>query len=480
MVFNSITFLIFAVAFFPVYFALKGHWRLLWSLGMSYLFYGWWDWRFLGLIVVSTLIDWWLGMYIGKQDDPAKRKRALVTSMVMNLGFLGFFKYFNFFIDSFIQMQESLGLHASASTLNIILPVGISFYTFQSMSYTIDVYKRQIPVEPDLLKFATFIALFPQLVAGPIVRAKDLLPQMSENKKFEWTRLHSGSGRILWGFFKKVAIADSIAPFVDQVFENPGLYSSSHLLVGVIFYSFQIYCDFSGYSDIAIGLARIMGYDFPENFRTPYFSKNFSEFWTRWHVSLSSWLRDYLYIPLGGNRFGTFSTYKNNMLTMLLGGLWHGANWAFVFWGFLHGLYLILQRFWSPYWKRINEVLRLPKVVDSAISMLTVYTLTNIAWVYFRGGSMGRKSFVVANEVLGGILKMHAFNFASIINKFQFVKGVGLIVLLLIIEALNPRMHWNQLQLNNPAFRLAAFSILLWLIALFGSFGANAFIYFQF
>jgi D-alanyl-lipoteichoic acid acyltransferase DltB (MBOAT superfamily) len=348
------------------------------------------------------------------------------------------------------------------------------------MSYTIDVYKKEIPVEPDLIKFATFIALFPQLVAGPIVRAIDLLPQMGEDKKFEWNRLHSGLGRILWGFFKKVAIADSIGPFVDQVFENPGIYSSSHLLVGVIFYSFQIYCDFSGYSDIAIGLARIMGYDFPENFRSPYFSKNFSEFWARWHISLSSWLRDYLYIPLGGNRHGKYGTYKNNMITMLLGGLWHGANWAFVFWGFLHGLFLILQRFWSPYWKKINEALRLPKFVDTAISILTVYTLTNIAWVYFRSGSLGRKSFTIANEVLGGIAQMHAFNFASIINKFQFIKGAGLIAVLIFVEALNPRMQWNSMQLNNPTFRLLAFSVLIWLIALFGSFGANAFIYFQF
>jgi alginate O-acetyltransferase complex protein AlgI len=480
MVFNSLTFLVFVAAFFPVYFALKGNLRLLWSLAMSYLFYGWWDWRFLSLIVLSTVVDWWLGIYIGRQEEPKARKNALIMSMVMNLGFLGFFKYFNFFIDSFIQMQESIGLHPSASTLNIILPVGISFYTFQSMSYTIDVYKKEIPVEPSLLKFATFIALFPQLVAGPIVRAIDLLPQMGDDKKFEWQRLHSGLGRILWGFFKKVAIADSIAPFVDQIFTEPGLYSSSHLLVGVIFYSFQIYCDFSGYSDIAIGLARIMGYDFPENFRTPYFSKNFSEFWARWHISLSSWLRDYLYIPLGGNRQGKWGTYKNNMITMLLGGLWHGANWAFVFWGFLHGLFLIVQRLWAPYWKRINEVLRLPKFVDSAISILTVFALTNIAWVYFRGGSLGRKSFDVANQVLGGILSFDNFTLASIINKFQFVKGAGLILILVLIEAFNPRMKWNQLQLENPAFRLVAFSVLVWLIALFGSFGASAFIYFQF
>jgi alginate O-acetyltransferase complex protein AlgI len=480
MVFNSLTFLVFAAAFFPVYFALKGRARLLWILGMSYLYYGWWDWRFLSLIVISTTVDFWLGTYIGKQEEPAKRKQALVMSMVMNLGFLGFFKYFNFFIDSFIQAQESLGFHPSASTLNILLPVGISFYTFQSMSYTIDVYRKHIAVEYDFLRFAAFIALFPQLMAGPIVRAIDLLPQMKDDKKFDWVRLHSGLGRILWGFFKKVAIADSIAPFVDQVFEAPGIYSSSHLLVGVIFYSFQIYCDFSGYSDIAIGLARIMGYDFPENFKTPYFSKNFSEFWTRWHISLSSWLRDYLYIPLGGNRAGKLGTYKNNMITMLLGGLWHGANWAFVFWGFLHGLFLIVQRLWAPYWKRIVSTLRMPSVLDNGISILTVYSLTCIAWVYFRGGSMGRKSFDIANQVLGGVFSFENFNFASISNKFQVTKGLLLIAIMLLVEAFNPKYQWNSLQLSSPTFRLAAFAILIWLIAMFGSFGSNSFIYFQF
>jgi alginate O-acetyltransferase complex protein AlgI len=480
MVFNSLTFLIFAAAFFPVYFLLRGKARLFWCLGMSLLFYGWWDWRFLGLIAFTTIVDFSLGIYIDKQDDPARRKNALILSMVMNLGFLSIFKYFNFFIDSFIQLQESIGLHPSVNTLNIILPVGISFYTFQSMSYTIDIYKRELPVERDFLKFATFVTMFPQLVAGPIVRARDLLHQMGEDKKFEWNRLNSGLGRILWGLFKKVCIADSIAPFVDQIFNEPSIYSSSHLLAGVIFYAFQIYCDFSGYSDIAIGLARIMGYDFPENFKTPYFSKNFSEFWTRWHISLSTWLRDYLYIPLGGNRHGKWGTYKNNMITMLLGGLWHGANFAFIFWGFLHGLFLIIQRLWAPYWKAIIQTLRIPKFVDSAISILTVFVLTNIAWVYFRGGSLGRKSFQAANEVLGGIVSMNQFNFASIINKFQFVKGVGLIALLLLIEALNPRMKWNELQVQNPTFRLVAFAVLMWLLAMFGSFGANAFIYFQF
>jgi len=256
-----------------------------------------------------------------------------------------------------------------------------------------------------------------------------------------------------------------------------------HLLIGVVFYSFQIYCDFSGYSDIAIGLARIMGYHFPENFRTPYFSRSFSEFWTRWHISLSSWLRDYLYIPLGGNRHGQLATYKNNMLTMLLGGLWHGANWAFVFWGFLHGLYLILQRAIAPVWRRLVRWVHLPKFADDAVSMATVYCLTLLAWIYFRSGSIGLAggdSFGTANAVIGGIAGLEGFSFGAVVNKFQVVKGVALIGILLAVEVSNFRVQWNVLQTRNPAWRMAGFAILLWLISFFGTFGANAFIYFQF
>lgn len=477
----------------------------------SYIFYGWWDWRFLSLIVFSTVMDWWFGLWISYNDAPEEtrercengspvlqffgrltrwvhglqlqRRTILVFSMAMNLGFLGFFKYFGFFADNLAAMIREMGITPSWTTLHIILPVGISFYTFQSMSYTIDVYRRELPWEPSLLKFATFIALFPQLVAGPIVRAADFLYQMSEDKRFDWNRWNSGMGRVLWGFFKKIAIADSIAPFVDQCFAAPETFGSMHLLIGVVFYSFQIYCDFSGYSDIAIGLARMMGYTFPENFRTPYFSKSFSEFWTRWHISLSSWLRDYLYIPLGGNRNGKLSTYKNNMLTMLLGGLWHGANWAFVFWGFLHGMYLVLQRIVGPRWRSLARSIRLPRLADDAVSIFTVYVLTLVAWVFFRSGSIGLAggdSFATAGKVLSGIASLEGFSFSAVINKFQVIKGFLLIGALLFVEISNTRMRWNVRQVEQPALRLILFSVLLWVLAFFGSFGANAFIYFQF
>ena len=522
MLFNSITFFVFIGIFLPVYFALKGKMRLLWCLMGSYFFYGFWDYRFLSLIIISTLIDYSVGLLLQGEEHSKKRKQLLVVSLIINLGFLGFFKYFNFFVDSFATMLISFGLSPSLHTLNIILPVGISFYTFQSMSYTIDVYFKKIPVETSFLRFATFIAFFPQLVAGPIVRAKEFLPQFRTDKPFDWNRFNSGSGQMLWGFFKKIVVADSLAPFVDICFETPAAFSSMQLLMGVFFYSFQIYCDFSGYSDIAIGLARIMGFDFPENFRTPYFSKNFSEFWQRWHITLSRWLRDYLYIPLGGNRAGSFGsyffplffmgvailvtgwwwlllingalivyawlymrqsdahkvimfTYLNNMATMLLGGLWHGASYAFLFWGFLHGLYLIVQRLAGPYFGQIMRKMHLPKLGRDVINILLVYTFTCLAWIFFRA-----TDFSIAIAIIEGILKLENFTFGSIVNKFWFINGLLVIALLLAVEIADFKLDFGSLVKKQPVFRAISFATVLMLIAFLGTFGSNAFIYFVF
>lgn len=522
MIFNSIAFLVFIAVFLPLYFNLKGKARLILCLLGSYFFYGWWDWRFLSLILTSTLIDYFVGLQLNKTDHSIKRKQLLFASMVINLGFLAFFKYYGFFVESFQQMLLGFGLEPSFHTLKIILPVGISFYTFQSMSYTIDVYYRKIGVEKDFIRFATFISFFPQLVAGPIVRASEFLPQFQKDRSFNWDRTIAGTGQILWGFFKKVAVADSLAPFVDQCFAAPETFSSMHLIIGVIFYSFQIYCDFSGYSDIAIGLARLLGFDFPDNFRTPYFSKNFSEFWTRWHISLSAWLRDYLYIPLGGNRGGSFGsyffillfmgltviltgwwwlaiffllliayawwymrrggaekrkmyTYMNNMVTMLLGGLWHGASYAFIFWGFLHGAYLIIQRLLGPIWNKMLDAFRTPIFIQNALAIAMVYFATCLAWIYFRAPDFG-----IASDVINGIASLEGFNFSSVINKFVVLKGGLLIGILLLVELANFRSPLYKMTLKNPYFRVASFAILLWLIAFFGTFGSNSFIYFQF
>jgi len=453
--------------------------RLFFCLAASYFFYGYWDWRFLSLILASTLIDFSIGKRIGKlhqeEGRGKEKKQLLIASIIINLGFLALFKYFNFFLASFENLLLSFGLETSTTSLSVILPVGISFYTFQSMSYTIDVYRKQIPAERDFWKFATYISFFPQLVAGPIVRAKEFLPQFERSRNFDWARFMSGLSQVLWGFFKKVAIADSLAPFVDQCFEMPEAFSSLHLMIGIFFYSFQIYCDFSGYSDIAIGLARMMGFDFPDNFKTPYFSRSFSEFWTRWHITLSSWLRDYLYIPLGGNRYGSFNTFRNLMITMLLGGLWHGASWVFVFWGFLHGLYLIVQRVIQKPLEQLWEVLRLPNFLQATISISVVYLLTCFAWIFFRSPDFETASYYITR--IAAFEDMHP---SSIINKFMVLKCSILLTFLIFVELTNFRLHYANLLVHKPILRVFAFALLLWMIAFFGTFGGNSFIYFQF
>jgi len=522
MFFNSLTFLVFVSIFFALYFVVKGMPRLILCLVASYFFYGWWDWRFLTLIVISTCIDFFVGRQLSETIEEPKRRKLLYLSIVANLGFLVFFKYFNFFIDSFKEMMVSSGIETNMDTLNIILPMGISFYTFQSMSYTIDIYRKKLTPEKGIIKFATYISFFPQLVAGPIVRASDFLPQFTMDKKFDWNRIIQGLGQVLWGFFKKVAIADSLALYVDLCFGAPGTYGSLHLTIGVIFYAFQIYCDFSGYSDIAIGLAKMMGFDFPRNFRTPYFSKNFSEFWERWHISLSSWLRDYLYIPLGGNRNGSFGsyffiglffaitifitqwwwlvipgallflflymykkrgssqeaktfTYLNLMVTMLLGGLWHGAAWTFLFWGFLHGSYLIIQRLFSRPFNNVLNAIKLPVAMQNLISIGMVFFATCFAWIFFRA-----TSFEDAFTMIKGISSFADFNWSAVLHKLIVIKCSFLLIMLLMVETLAQRVDFPDLLLKSPVFRIVSFATILWIIAFFGTFGSNAFIYFQF
>jgi alginate O-acetyltransferase complex protein AlgI len=475
VVFNSLTFLAFFAVFFVLYFLTRGKIRLLLCLAASYLFYGWWDWRFLGLLIFSIVMDYLLGLGIAATNNPIQRKRFLVASVIANLGVLAFFKYFNFFIESFQSAMAVLGVPTSPITLYILLPVGISFYTFQSMSYTIDVYRREIEPERSLLNFATFVVFFPQLVAGPIVRARDFLPQLRRDHPFDWNRVISGLALVLLGYFKKVVVADSLASVVDGTFQYTDAQTSIGLMVGVVFYAFQIYCDFSGYTDIARGLAHMLGFDFPENFRTPYFSKSFSEFWTRWHVSLSSWLRDYLYIPLGGNRHGTLNTYRNLMLTMLLGGLWHGANWTFVFWGLLHGLYLVVQRLVGPSYEKTMRSLKVPRILSGALSMAVVFALTCFAWIFFRS-----QTFEQALTVISGIASFDSLSFSTVQNRFLVIKGMLLIILLLAIDGLSQIPALPERVMRSPLLYSASFVVLLWLIAFFGTFGGGQFIYFQF
>jgi D-alanyl-lipoteichoic acid acyltransferase DltB (MBOAT superfamily) len=385
MLFNSLSFAIFLPVVFALYWLLRQHLKSqnILLLISSYVFYGWWDARFLSLIVASTVVDFFLGKYLVKAKSMPSRKWLLSASMLFNLGLLGVFKYYNFFIENFAHLAHSLGFHTDPTLLSIALPVGISFYTFQTMSYTIDIYRKQLEPTHDFIAFAAFVGYFPQLVAGPIERASNLLPQISKPRSFNYRKAVDGLRQALWGFFKKVVIADAVAPLVDQAFTDPNLYSSSALIAGAFLFSVQIYCDFSGYSDIAIGISKLFGIDLMQNFRTPYFSRDIAEFWRRWHISLSTWFRDYLYIPLGGSRGSTLLKVRNTFAIFIVSGFWHGANWTFIIWGLINAL-LFLPLLLA---KRNRNNLDHPSLKDFHRIAIT-FIITTIAWVFFRANSL--------------------------------------------------------------------------------------------
>lgn len=380
MLFNTPTFAVFLVIVLALYFSLRHRAQNLMLLVASYIFYGWWDWRFLSLIFISTVVDFCCARGIARARDTGGGKGLLILSVAFNLGMLGFFKYFDFFAGSLYDLLATFGLSTDRWYLNIILPVGISFYTFQTMSYTIDVYRRKMEPTDNFLDFALFVSFFPQLVAGPIERCAHLLPKISAPRSVsgrDWSR---GMWLIFWGLFKKVVVADNLARIVNPAFADPASLDLASAALAVYAFAWQIYCDFSGYTDIARGCASCMGIDLCLNFDLPYWATNPSEFWNRWHISLSSWLRDYLYIPLGGNRGTTSATYRNLMLTMLLGGLWHGASWNFVAWGAFHGVLLIaFQRWKSPASaqpRRFN--------LRFVVSVVLFFHITCIGWLLFR------------------------------------------------------------------------------------------------
>jgi D-alanyl-lipoteichoic acid acyltransferase DltB (MBOAT superfamily) len=475
MTFNSVTFLFFAAVFYSLYVLVQGRLRLWLIFLASALFYGWWDWRFLGLIGLCIAVDFTAGILMAGTDDEKRRKRIMITSITINLVVLGFFKYFGFFVTSFADMVTKIGFTAHLPTLNILLPVGISFYTFQSMSYTIDVYRRVMEPERSLLRYSAFVLFFPQLVAGPIVRADLLLPQFRRDQPLLWKNFIQGVGLIIWGFFMKVAVADTAAPIVDKWFAHPEKATSLTMLVAVFLYAFQIYGDFSGYSGIAIGLARILGFDLGVNFNRPYFSRGFSEFWKRWHISLSSWLRDYLYIPLGGNRGGKWKTRRNLMLTMLLGGLWHGANWTFIVWGALHGGYLVVQQMLGASFRRLAARLRVPNLAVDAFLMLLVFSLTCFAWIFFRAQSFGDAVAVIERIVL-----FDGKGPMAIPLRFDTVRALALISFAVVCEVLALRVVVGELLLRRPVVACFSGACLIWTISLFGTFANSSFIYFQF
>lgn len=377
MIFSSLQFVIFFGCVLVLLLLFRtNRLRKLLLLAASYYFYSCWDWRFLGLILISTTVDYLVGGRLAVTAQPRVRKSLLMVSLCVNLGVLGFFKYFNFFIDSFSSLLASLGLHVG--TLDIILPVGISFYTFQTLSYTLDIYRGEIEPHDSYTDFALFVAFFPQLVAGPIVRAAHFLPQLKEYKPLTHVNFYAGFQRFTYGLFKKVFVADRLAYYSDPVFQNAGLFDGPSTWMGAIAYTLQIYYDFSGYSDMAIGTARMLGYDLGENFNFPYLSKSPREFWRRWHISLSTWVRDYIYIPLGGSWRGIRRTYFNVIVTMVLCGLWHGAAWTFVVWGGLHGVALAANRLWMG--RDRGETGRLRSALGWAATMLFVV----LGWVLFR------------------------------------------------------------------------------------------------
>lgn len=388
MLFNSFIFFIFLGIVLPLYYYLPAKLRKPLLLVFSYIFYAYWDWRFSSLLFISTVTDFFLGKQIF--NNKKKGKYFLFVSMVVNLGILAFFKYYNFFIDSFDALATNMGMHLDYLHLNIILPVGISFYTFQTMSYTIDIYRRKLGPSNSFIDFAVFVSFFPQLVAGPIERATNLLPQIQNLPKPTKLQIQQGIVLIVVGLFTKVMIGDTTGRFVDQIFGQPSLYKSSELLVALVLFSIQIYADFSGYSSIARGVSKLLGIELMKNFEQPYLSTNITEFWRRWHISLSSWLKDYLYFSLGGNRKGVKRTYINLMITMLLGGLWHGASWNFVIWGGLHGVYLVFHKLILGKAKPKAEYIydNLGGISLLASKVIFTYILVLFTWLFFRATSI--------------------------------------------------------------------------------------------
>ncbi|MFA8451518.1 MAG: MBOAT family protein [Bacteroidales bacterium] len=393
MLFNSIEFAIFLPIVFILYWFIVNRNLSMQNalvLTSSYLFYGWWDWRFLFLIVFSTWVDFSVGILLDRDYNKKKRKLLLGVSIAVNLGLLGVLKYYNFFAENLVESFALLDIHLSMNSLKVILPVGISFYTFQTLSYSIDVYRHKIKPTKDLLAFSSFVAFFPQLVAGPIERASNLLPQFQKRRSFNYDNALKGVRQIIWGLFKKIVIADNCAEFVNHIFENSANYSGSTLLLGAIFFTFQIYGDFSGYSDIAIGTARLFGFDLMRNFAYPYFSRDIAEFWRRWHISLSSWFKEYVYIPLGGSRGGLALQIRNTFIIFLLSGFWHGAKWTFVAWGALNAIYFIPLMLMKRNRNHIDVVAKgkLFPGIREIIQMGTTFFMVVMAWILFRADNL--------------------------------------------------------------------------------------------
>lgn len=478
MLFTSLEFGIFLPVVFSIYWMLQGRglaWQNLFLVIASYIFYGWWDWRFLTLIFASSIIDFYVAMGIHRSRDPVRRRLLLVTTLVVNLGLLAVFKYYNFFADQLNAAWSFFGGNPSLASLNLILPVGISFYTFQTLSYSIDVYRGRLTPTKNLITFLGYVSFFPQLVAGPIERAANLLPQFEVRRKFLRSRAEDGLRQILWGLFKKIAVADVCAEHVNAAFNATGEHGSIFLLIGAVLFAFQIYGDFSGYSDIAIGISKLFGFQLRRNFHVPYFSRDLGEFWRRWHISLSSWFKDYVYIPLGGSRVSRTYAIRNIFIVFLISGLWHGANWTFIVWGALNACFFIPLFLQSR--NRVNTDIvaenRVLPTFSEFLSMGLTFAITVFLWVFFRAESLSH-----AMEYFTRIATQWNFMHNFYLPKMPFV-SIGVLVL---VEWIHRRCD-HGLQLNTRHMprpvRWVVYYILIGIILAMNS-PENEFIYFQF
>ncbi|MDB5273843.1 MAG: acyltransferase [Chitinophagaceae bacterium] len=483
MLFNSIEFAIFLPIVFILYWFVANKSitaQNILLIIVSYIFYAWWDWRFLFLLFFSTFLDYFTGskMY---QTSTTQKKIWFTLSIVINLGLLGFFKYYNFFIDSFADLLTLIGVQPNVTTLNIILPIGISFYTFHGMSYVIDIYNDKIKPVDNFIEYAVFVSFFPLLVAGPIERAGTLLPQFSKKRSFDFYKSVDGMRQILWGLFKKIVIADNCAIYANDIFQHYSDYSGSTLLLGAVLFTFQIYGDFSGYSDIAIGTARLFGFDLMRNFAFPYFSRDIAEFWRRWHISLSSWLRDYVYIPLGGSKGGTWMKVRNTVIIFLISGFWHGASWTFIAWGALNALYILPLVVFNLNRKNTDVVAegkKLPSVKE-LFQIVFTFSLTVIAWIFFRSKSI-TDAFDYIHKMFG---KTFIHVYPSELKKvgLNFIYILGFIVAMMVVEWIQ-REKRHGLQFNEHSSRTVRWSVYYAIILLLLVFSSSKqeFIYFQF
>lgn len=480
MLFNSLEFLIFFPIVIALYFALPNRFRWILLLVASYYFYMCWNYKYVVLILITTFTNYLCGLGLGHFKKKGIRILLLTTGLVVSFGILFFYKYFNFFGDSLNVLFARFNLFYRIPAYEVLLPVGISFFTFQTLSYTIDVYNGKQPVERHFGIFALYVSFFPQLVAGPIERSTNLLPQFYKNNKLVYENVRDGIAHMLWGFFKKVVIADRLSEYVNLVYNNPTDYQGPHFLLATLFFSFQIYCDFSGYSSIAIGTAKIMGYDLMVNFRRPYLAASIREFWQRWHISLSTWFRDYLYIPLGGNRVASKWHHQFNIFfTFLVSGLWHGANWTFIVWGALHGFYHV-SAIWLKNWReKFNEAVGLTgkPVLHLTMQRLVTFALAYFAWIFFRANSISDAFYIIGQMPLFQLeVPLNLFSFPV-----DFYLSIILIVMLLVIEILEEN-HAFYVRLKTIAmpYKWAMVTVLVLALVILGVWESSDFLYFQF